>query len=163
MAEDFLTSEQLLPVAIIDQDRLFSESFFGQSFNKKFQEDANTLSEENRRIEKELSDEEDALTQKRQDLPNEEFRKLAAAFNEKVEKIRSIQSKKENDLNISRLEAQRIFFAKAEPVIIELMRDRRIQFILDKKSIFIARQSSDITDSVIKHINEAIKPVTDVE
>ena len=70
MAQTYPTSDQFLSVATINQDRLFSESQFGKSFNQKFQNDATLLTEENRRIENELAIEESDLTQKRKELQN---------------------------------------------------------------------------------------------
>jgi Skp family chaperone for outer membrane proteins len=155
VAQSYPTSEQFIPVAIINQDRLFSDSMFGQSFNKKFQNDTNILAEENRHKEKELADEENILTEKRKTLSNIEFRKLAAIFNDKVEVIRRDQSQKLNNLNASRIQAQRAFYAQVKPVIIELMQERGIQFILNEQAIFMTGGSGDITDIAIERINQS--------
>lgn len=163
LAQSYLTSDQFLPVATIDQDRLFSDSLFGQSFNQKFQNDAIILAEENRRIEKELAQEESDLTQKRKELENVEFRKLASIFNKKVETIRRNQSQKLNELNASRIQAQRAFFAQARPIIIELMRERGIQFILNDQAIFISANSADITDGAIQRINQVLGSAVPLE
>jgi len=156
IAQSYPTSEQFLSVATINQDRLFSGSLFGKNFNEKFQNDANTLAEENRRIEKELADEEADLTQKRKELSNTEFRALAAIFNEKVEIIRRDQAQKLNVLNASRIQAQRTFFVQAQPVIVKLMQERGIQFILNDQAIFMSGTSGDITDNAIEHIDRVL-------
>lgn len=154
IAQSYPTSDQFLPVANIDQDRLFSGSLFGQSFNKKFQDDANRLAEENRRKETELTDEENVLTEKRKTLSNKEFRKLAAIFNDKVEVIRRDQSQKLNNLNASRIQAQRAFYAQVKPVIVELMQEHGIQFILNDQAIFMSGGAGDITDIAIERIDQ---------
>jgi Skp family chaperone for outer membrane proteins len=156
LAQSYPTSDQFLPVATINQDRLFSGSLFGKSFNEKFQNDASKLVDENRRIEKELAEEELDLTLKRKTLENIEFRKLASIFNKKVETIRRNQSQKLNDLNASRIQAQRAFFAQAKPIIIALMQERGIQFILNDQAIFMAGNSGDITDSAILYIDQVL-------
>jgi Skp family chaperone for outer membrane proteins len=155
-AQSYPTYDQFLPVATINQDRLFSTSQFGQSFNQKFQSDANVLAEENRRIEKELAIEESDLTQKRKELENVEFRKLASVFNEKVEAIRRDQSQKLNDLNASRIQAQRAFFLQAKPIIIDLMEERGIQYILNDQAIFMSGNSGDITDTAVQRIDQIL-------
>jgi len=152
-AENFPTSDTLSPVATINRDRLFGDSEYGKSFNTKFQNDANTLAEENRRIEQGLIDEEMSLTQTRKELSNNEFRKLADAFNEKVERIRVEQARKTNELNATRIQARRAFFKLAQPIIIELMQERGIQFILNDQAIFIATSDGDITNAAIETIN----------
>jgi Skp family chaperone for outer membrane proteins len=160
VAQSYPTSDQFLPVATIDQDRLFSGSLFGQSFNKKFQDDANLLAEENRRKETELTDEENVLTEKRKTLENEEFRKLAAVFNDKVEAIRRNQSQKLNNLNASRVQAQRAFFAQVKPVIVELMQEHSIQYILNDQAIFMSGGTGDITDIAIERIDQTFGEFT---
>jgi len=156
VAQTYPTSDQFLSVATINQDRLFTGSLFGKNFNEKFQNDANILAEENRRIEKELADEEADLTQKRKELSNTEFRALAAVFNEKVEIIRHDQAQKVNALNTSRIQAQRAFFVQAQPIIAKLMQERGIQFILNDQAIFMSGTSGDITDSAIEHIDRVL-------
>ena len=156
MAQTYPTSDQFLSVATINQDRLFSESQFGKSFNQKFQNDATLLTEENRRIENELAIEEADLTQKRKELQNIEFRKLAEVFNNKVEIIRRDQSQKLNDLNASRIQAQRAFFAQAKPIIIDMMQELGIQFILNDQAIFMSGNSGDITDEAIQRIDKVL-------
>ena len=163
MAQSYPTFDQFSSVATIDQDRLFSESQFGQSFNKKFQNDATALTEENRRIEKELAAEEADLTQKRKELENVAFRKLASVFNEKVEAIRRDQSQKLNDLNASRIQAQRAFFSQAKPIIVKLMEERGIQFILNDQAIFMSGNSGDITDSAIRRIDQVLGTVVPID
>ena len=153
VAEEFPTSETFLPVATIDQDRLFADSLYGKSFSNKFQKDANTLAEENRRIEQDLIDEENSLTQKRKELSNVEFQKLASAFNEKVEQIRKEQAAKTTELNASRIQARRAFFKLAQPFIIQLMHERGIKFILSDQAIFMSVSDGDITNAAIELIN----------
>lgn len=156
IAQNYPTAEQFLPVATLNQDRLFLESMFGKNFSEQFQNNTNTLAEENRRIENELADEEIELTLKRKRLPNTEFRKLADVFNKKVETIRRERAQKLNYLNSSRIQAQRIFFANATPIIIELMQERGIQFILNDQAIFMAANAGDITDSAIERIDKVL-------
>jgi len=156
IAQNFPTSDQFQSIATINQDRLFAGSLFGKAFAKKFKEDTKVLAEENHRIETELSNEENDLTQKRKELPNEEFRKLATAFNDKVEIIRHDQSEKLNKLNASRIQAQRMFFLKAKPIIVDLMRERGILFVLNDQAIFMSASSGDITDSAIERIDQIL-------
>ncbi len=156
-AQYFRTADQLLSVATIDQDKLFSDSLFGKAYNKNFIKNTNTLAEENRRIEKELTDEETELTEKRKTLSNDAFRKLAATFNDKVETIRRDQSQKLKNLNASRVQAQLAFFVKAKPIIIDLMNERGIMFILNKQAVFMSGSSGDITDSAIERIDQVLE------
>ncbi len=156
VADEFPTSETLSSVATINQDRLFADSLYGKSFAQKFQKDASALADENRRIEQELTAEETALTQKRKELSNIEFRKLAEAFNEKVENIRKEQAAKTTELNATQIQARRAFFRLVQPIIIQLMQDRGIQFILSDQAIFISASDGDITNAAIEMIDKEL-------
>ena len=155
-AQSYPTSEQFLPVATIDQERLFAGSLFGKAFNEKLRKDASELDDENTRIAKELTDEETALTEKRKELKNEEFRKLAAIFNEKVETIRRDQSQKQKNLNAAQIQGQLAFFVKAKPIIVDLMNELGILFILNDQAIFMAGNSGDITKKAIERIDQIL-------
>ncbi len=155
-AQNFPTYDSFSSIATIDQERLFSDSAYGKSFNAKLQRDSNTLADENRKIEQELVDEENELTQKRKELTNIEFRKLSSAFNEKVEKIRIEQASKNNELSATRIQARRAFFKLAQPIIIQLMQERGIQFILNDQAIFISTSDGDITNDAIERINKSL-------
>lgn len=162
-AQNYPTAEQYLPVATINQDRLFNESSFGNSFSKYISEKTNLLAEENNRIQRELEAEEISLTEKRQELPNDEFRQLADTFNQKVETIREQQAEKLGSLNALRLKARQHFFTQAQPAIVKLMQERGIQFILNEQAIFIAGASGDITNSAIEKINIVIPTFNETE
>ncbi len=71
-------------------------------------------------------------------------------YNENKDKI----IKEYNDLKNSELES---FFNKISPLIEEFMEINSIQFILDKKNIFIANTNYDITNNLIKFLNKKIK------
>jgi len=156
-AQTFPTAEQFLPVAILNQDRLYLETGLGQSLNDSLLGDARVLTNENRKIEADLETEERALTDLRKTLEPVAFSKLASAFNIKVEQIRREQTQKANDLTSKRITIQRDFLAQIQPIIIELMQERGIQFILNEQAIFMASNLGDITDDVIARINAQIQ------
>lgn len=156
-AQTFPTAEQFLPVAILNQDRLYLETDLGKSLNDSLLGDAQILTNENRKIEADLEAEERALTDLRKALEPADFSKQANAFNIKVEKIRREQAQKANNLTTKRITIQRDFLAQIQPIIIELMQERGIQFILNEQAIFMASNLGDITDDVIARVNAQIQ------
>jgi Skp family chaperone for outer membrane proteins len=84
VAQGFPIYKESLPVASLNSDRLFSESLAGRAILEASREKSITLSEENRRIEAELEQEERELTEKRKAMPAAEFQLLADAFDAKV-------------------------------------------------------------------------------
>ena len=152
-AQNFPVFEDFLPVAMVNQDRLFTGSDFGKKFERDFATKRNELVAENRRIESELEQEELDLVDKRTTLEVTEFRKLATLFDKKVVGIRQAQKTKISDLNRAVETARQQFFALATPIIERYMDEHGIVFLLHEQAIFLGRQTGDITGELILRIN----------
>ena len=81
-------------ILTVEFDRLFAESAYGQRVSEMLDEQGASIAAENRRIEADLTAEERDLTEKRSTLDPVEFRKLAEAFDEKVQALRREQDAK---------------------------------------------------------------------
>lgn len=144
------------PILTITSDRLFGGSAFGKRAAREIEEAGTALAAENRRIEEELTAEEKDLTARRPDMAPEAFRALADAFDVKVQEIRRTQEAKARDLT-QKSEAERAaFFQAARPVLVEIMRETRAAVILERSSVFLSANATDITDLAIDRIDAAI-------
>ncbi|MCA0847632.1 OmpH family outer membrane protein [Salipiger thiooxidans] len=143
-------------ILTVEFDRLFGESAYGRRVTAALEEEGAAISAENRRIEAALTDEERALTEKRGTVPPAEFRKLADAFDQKVQELRRGQDAKARALGNVSEERRRQFMAAAQPVLADLMKEAGAAVILDERSVFLAADVIDITDTAISRIDEAI-------
>ncbi len=143
-------------VLTISSDRLFSESAYGQRIFREIEAESEDLGAENERIVAELSAEEKDLTEKRAELTPEEFRPLAEAFDDKVQTHRESQRAKLDALARRSEEARSTFARLAEPVLIDLLRETGASMIIERSSVFLSADASDITDAAIARINAAI-------
>ncbi len=144
------------PILTVEPDRLFSGSRFGQRIAQEREAEAAVLAAENRRIASELEREEQQLTERRDSMEPDAFRILADAFDEKVQQIRREQDAKELALN-DRVEGDRVeFLQAAAPVLERLMRDAGAAVILDRGTVFISLNATDVTDLAIARIDAAI-------
>ncbi len=143
-------------VLTISSDRLFSESAYGQRIFREIETESEDLGAENERIVAELSAEEKDLTEKRAELTPEEFRPLAEAFDDKVQTHRESQRAKLDALARRSEEARSTFARLAEPVLIDLLRETGASMIIERSSVFLSADASDITDAAIARINAAI-------
>ena len=144
------------PILTIDQDRLFAESAFGARVRQELNEASAALAAENRTIEAELIAEEQELTDRRAELPAEEFRALADAFDEKVQQIRAEQDGKSRGLaRRDEAEKQR-FFGQIAGILGAIARERGAVAIIERRTIFLAADSIDVTDLAIARIDEAM-------
>jgi len=144
------------PILTIDQDRLFSESLWGKRVAQRIESASADLAAENRRIEAELTSEEENLTELRKTKPADEFRDLANAFDAKVTEFRRAQDGKARTISrIHEVERQK-FFGAALPVIAEVLRRHGAIVVLDNRAIFLAADAIDATDEMIARIDSEV-------
>lgn len=156
-AQDMVKS----PILTVEADRLFNESLYGQRLADKVEAEGLELSSQNRQIEAELTAEEKRLTERRSKLPPAEFRALADAFDEKVQRIREEQDAKGRAFAGRTDEVRRVFLAAAQPVLGELMREAGAAVLVERRSVFLSADAIDITDEAITQIDQLLGNGTD--
>ncbi len=143
-------------VLLIDQDRLFSGSVFGQAVGGVIDRVGRDLSAQNREIEDVLSQEEQRLTELRSSLSIEDFRLRAAEFDARVVEIRSEQDAKNRALGAYAEAARQRFLVIMGPILIDLMRRSGAEVLMDRRAVIFARDDIDITDEAIAAIDAAL-------
>ena len=101
-----------------------------------------------------LKDDEQKIKKKINIISKEELDKELNLLKEKIndlnfkknEMVKNYQKEKNSQLND--------FFKKINPIIQEYMDNQSINILLDKKNIYIGKSTSDITENIIKLINE---------
>lgn len=143
-------------VLVVEPDRLFAESAFGRRLSSEIEAEGTQIAAENRRIEAELTSEERDLTDRRAALPIEEFRALADAFDEKVQRLRREQDAKARALGTRTEEAQGRFLVAVQPVLAALMQEAGAVAILERRAVFLSADLIDITDLAITQLDARI-------
>lgn len=144
------------PILTIESDRLFTDSLYGQRVTREVEAESAVLSAENRRIEAELTAEEKDLTERRAEMEPDAFRTLADAFDAKVQSIRETQDGKARAL-AQRAENGRVaFFQSARPVLEQLMRETGATVLLERSSVFLSANATDVTALAIARIDAAL-------
>ncbi|WP_146345344.1 OmpH family outer membrane protein [Phaeobacter marinintestinus] len=143
-------------ILTLESDRLFSRSAFGQRVATEIEADSAVLAAENRRIEAELSTEEQDLTDRRVEMEPEAFRALADAFDQKVQTNRQTQDAKARALNQRGEQARIEFLRAARPILETMMREAGASMIMERSSVFLSSNSTDITDLAIVRIDTMI-------
>ncbi len=142
-----------LSAAIVDQERLLSDSIEGKLILEDLNRKGNELRAENEALQAELETEERALTEMRETADPAEFRMHANAFDSKVNLIRADQKQKLERLNVEYERERERFFRKAEKVMLEMMRERGIGMIVGRQAVLLATTAADITDEVIERLD----------
>lgn len=154
-------SQQLgLPDSVIltiSSERLFSDSAFGQRVAREFEAASGELAKENRRIEQELTEEEQSLTERRPSMEPAAFRELADAFDVKVKEFRRTQDAKARALVQKNEEEQVKFIQAARPILTDLMREAGAGVVLERSSVFLSVTAIDVTEVAINRLNATIR------
>ncbi len=143
-------------VLLIDQDRLFSGSVFGQAVGGVIDRVGRDLSAQNREIEDVLTQEEQRLTELRSSLSIEDFRLRAAEFDARVVEIRSEQDAKNRALGAYAEAARQRFLEIMGPILIDLVQRSGAEVLMDRRAVIFARDDIDITDEAIAAIDTAL-------
>ena len=148
--------QKLSAIAVLDQESLFLETFWGKNILKNVEKKVTELATENRFIEDELELEEFNLTKVRKITAKIEFDVLAIEFDNKVKKIRDQQSLKQREINNYLNENRKLFFEKITPILLNYIDELGIEVLLNKDTVALASLGSDITQSAINRINEKL-------
>lgn len=143
-------------VLVIEFDRAFSESDFGKRISVEIQALGAEIAAENRRIETELSEEEQRLTDLRSTMSAEDFHRLADDFDTRVQELRQAQDAKARALGSQSEESRRLFLSVAQPVLRTILQERGAAVILERRTVFASITEIDITNLAIARINSAI-------
>lgn len=143
-------------VLVIDFERAFRESLFGQRAATEIEKTRQQIAAENNKFTEELDAEEAELTRLRDTIPLEQFRARADAFDEKVQTIRREQDAKAR--NFARLTetANARFLELARPILIEILGRHNATLLDDRRNYFIVLDQADVTDEAIAEINARI-------
>ena len=142
-------------ILIVDLDRAYNASKFGQLIRKNFQLENQSFNNENSSILESLKEEEIKLTKDRESLSREDFAKAAAAFDKRAVAIRTIRLEKIRIVDEQFQGLKPLFFDKIRPIIAKIMREYDASVILEKNSVIWSLASIDITSVIVERVDKA--------
>ena len=142
-------------ILIIDLDRAYNASKFGQSIRKNFQLKNESFNKENSAILESLKEEEIKLTKDRENLSPKDFAKAAVAFDTRAVKIRAVRLEKIRIVNERFQGLKPLFFERIRPIILKIMREHDASVILEKNSVVWSLASIDITSVIVDRVDKA--------
>jgi Skp family chaperone for outer membrane proteins len=143
-------------ILTLDQEALFSRSLFGKALRAEIAKDASIAEAETRKIDADLEVEERDLTEKRANMPAEQFRLLAEAFDTKVKDMRAKREAAASALRDKEAAARQFFVAEVTQIIGDYMIQRGATAIVDKKAIIVQLSAIDITTDIVALIDQKL-------
>ena len=147
-------------ILVIDLDRAYNSSKFGQSIRKNFEIENRSFNKENDTILKALKEEEIKLTEDRKKLSPEDFAKAAEVFDKKVVAIRTRRLEQIAVVNERFKGLKPVFFKKIEPIIKDIMLEYNASIILEKNSVVWSLASTDVTIKIVERVDTAFEAAT---
>ena len=146
-------------IAYIDIDKLLNDSIAGKLITKKIENKYKADLETFKNTESELAKEEKEILSQKNILSSEEFNKKVSNFKKKVKDFRGQQKNSRNKINEIKTKSTSILIKNINPLIEDYAKKNLIDIILPKDSILIARSDLEITEIILKLLNDKIKEI----
>ena len=150
------------PILTLSPEGVYAGSKFGDTIKRQAEALAIQLAQENDRFEADLTQEEKDLTELRRTMAADLFAPMAAAFDQKVERIRKAQDEKSRQLNQKVETNRKYFFESTLQVLAEIMKKYGADLIVDKSVVFASFDRIDVTDEAITLIDQMLSLVPDI-
>tara|TARA_B110000858_G_C17739987_1_gene444454 strand:+ start:497 stop:1015 length:519 start_codon:yes stop_codon:yes gene_type:complete len=144
-------------ILYIDLNKIVLESKPGSLLIEKFKKLNDDNIEKFRKIEKELKDEENKLLLQKNILSEKDFNTKVNNLRLKIKTYNKNKQKTFNDLNEIKLNSTENLLNSINPILNKYSKDNNISLILQKKFLVIGKSELDITDKIMKIVNEEIK------
>tara|TARA_Y100000590_G_scaffold301368_1_gene339777 strand:- start:2217 stop:2744 length:528 start_codon:yes stop_codon:yes gene_type:complete len=143
-------------VVYIDLNKIMRSSNAGKSITSQLENNHKKNISKFKKIEEELKKEESEIISQKNVLTNEEFEKKIIDLRDKANKFRKERNNNINNLNNQRLEATQKMITLVKPILSDYSEKNSISLIIEKKNIIIGKTLLDITDDILKIVDEKI-------
>ena len=143
-------------IVYIDLNKIMNNSIAGKSITSQLENNHKKNILKFKNIEEELKKEEAEIISQKNVITKEEFEKKIINLRDKANKFRKERNNNINNLNNQRLEATSKMITLVRPILSEFSDKNSISLIIDKKNIIIGKTLLDITDDILKIIDEKI-------
>jgi outer membrane protein len=109
--------------------------------------------------EKSIQEEEKKIIQQKKLIDADEYKKKVNVLRGKVSALQKERNDLLNGVAKQRAEAKLELLKNLNPIIKEYMEKNKIRMVLDKKSLLLADENLDITDKILKSLNNKLKSI----
>ena len=141
-------------IAYIDMQKILNTSTVGQDINKEIEKKIGQENKKYNSIEEKLKKEEKDLSQKKNILSEEEFKKQLIELRKKVSKYNNDKNNSLNKLNKLKIDKTANLISKVNPIIANYASKKNISIIIRKDSMIMGKTELDISNDIIKIINK---------
>lgn len=143
----------------IDFKYILNESKAGKkaqnSLKTKLENGLNRLKEQ----EKNIQEEEKKTIQQKKLITADEYKKKINGLRNKVSTLQKDRNKLLEDVSKQRTKARNELLKNLNPILKDYMKEKNIRIVLDKKSILLADENLNITDDIMKILNQKLNSI----
>ena len=126
-----------------------------KSLKSELENGMKALSDREKSIQKE---EKDIISQKKV-ISAEEYKKKVISLRSKVSTLQKDRNALVTRVSKKRSKARSNLLKNLNPIIKEYMKEKKIRYVMDKKSLILADENLDITQEIIKILNNKLKTI----
>ena len=144
-------------IVFIDIDFLIKNTIIGKATIEKLEKvkkDNNSLLKNEEDM---LKIKEEEIISKKNILSADEFKKEVNSFKTEVNKYNKKKINISENFNKEKIQQMNIILSKFNEVITEYIDANSIEIVLSKKSLYIGKNSSDITKIILEEVNKKFK------
>ena len=146
-------------IVYIDMDLLISKSLAGKSINNQIKSQNKNNLEKFKKIESDIKKEDEDISNKKNILSEDEYKKLVSQLNKKIKNYRVMVSENVDKNNKLKISATKKLIKKLNPILSDYSEKNSISIILQKRDIIIGKNSLNITDDIIKILDQNVKEI----
>ena len=143
-------------IVYIDLNKIMHNSIAGKSITSQLENNHKKNISKFKIIEEQLKKDESEIISQKNVITKEEFEKKIIDLRDKANKFRKERNNNIDNLNNQRLEATSKMITLVRPILSEFSDKNSISLIIDKKNIIIGKTFLDITDDILKIVDEKI-------
>ena len=146
-------------ISYLDLDKVFAITLAGKSINEQILK----INKKNLKIindnKKKLIEDEKLIISQKNVLEINEYNNKILKFQDNVKKFKENNFELEKKIKNQKLKATSELLNVLNPLLVKYSKDKSIPLIIQKKNIIIGKSELDITDDIIKLLNNKIKKI----
>ena len=144
-------------VSFINLDLLIQQTNIGKLILKDIEQINKKNIENLKNKESELKSIEDDIKKKKNIISKDEFENEVIRLRQNIKKFKNYKNKLVSEIENKKNNDIKEFFTKVNPIIQNYMDNNSIDILLERKNVFMSKNSSDITEKLIIEINKKFK------
>jgi len=140
----------------IDFSKVLNTSKAGAAAQKSLKKKVQSESEKYKKQEINIRKEEKAIISEKKNLSQEDYQKKVNLLRKKVSELQKNKQTSFNNIAKSRSDSRKALFKAVNPIIKKYMEEKKINLVLDKKSVLMGDTNLEITNQVIEILNSQL-------